>query len=48
MDLTKIISLLLVLQSLGCALPRRDAAQTTAEKDRARTIARAARAYRYL
>jgi hypothetical protein len=34
MNPTKIILLLLVVQSLGCALPRRDAAQTTAEKDR--------------
>jgi hypothetical protein len=35
MNLTKIILLLLVVQSLGCAgpLPRRDASQTAAEKD---------------
>ena len=36
MNLTKIILLLLVVQSLACAgpLPRRDASQTAAEKDR--------------
>jgi hypothetical protein len=34
MNLTKIILFLLVVQSLGCAGQRRDAAQTTAEKER--------------
>jgi hypothetical protein len=31
MNLTKIILLLLVVQSLGCALPRRDARADTSE-----------------
>ena len=34
MTLTKITLLQLVVQSLGCALPRRDASQTAAEKER--------------